>query len=390
MYLVDFGAVQAAAVEQGTITVVGTYGYMPPEQFGGRAVAASDLYSLGATLIYLASDFISINFFSNSQFSEYLRIFSLAIIPFSLVQYNAEVLRGLGFAPSQMFFKSTGIPLIGIIFLGGMLLANLETSIFVLYLIIISTLCLVSFFLVLVSLRRSFKGSIKLKKISQPKLDRILNLSIPMFLFSSTLSISEWTNTLILGWLGSAEDVGIYTILVRISSLNVLVLIAISTVVAPKLSQKFAQNDFLGLKEEVQKSTKLIFWGSLPIQVLLFIFGGLILSIFGESFEKGLLPLYILLISQFINSTMGIVTVLLNMTDGQIFLRNASIARVLVTVSLNIILIPHIGLYGVAISVLAGILTINILCIRRAYKKLSFFPVYFPILFSKAVYKKNL
>ncbi|MEQ8462676.1 serine/threonine protein kinase [Coleofasciculus sp. E1-EBD-02] len=55
VYLVDFGAVQSAAMEQGTITVVGTYGYMPPEQFGRRAVAASDLYSLGATLIYLAS-----------------------------------------------------------------------------------------------------------------------------------------------------------------------------------------------------------------------------------------------------------------------------------------------------------------------------------------------
>jgi serine/threonine protein kinase len=56
VYLVDFGAVQTlAAKEGGTITVVGTYGYMPPEQFGGRAVPASDLYSLGATLIYLAT-----------------------------------------------------------------------------------------------------------------------------------------------------------------------------------------------------------------------------------------------------------------------------------------------------------------------------------------------
>ena len=56
VYLVDFGSVQSlAATEGGTITVVGTYGYMPPEQFGGRAVAASDLYSLGATLIYLVS-----------------------------------------------------------------------------------------------------------------------------------------------------------------------------------------------------------------------------------------------------------------------------------------------------------------------------------------------
>ena len=56
VYLVDFGSVQTLAAKQGsTITVVGTYGYMPPEQFGGRTVPASDLYSLGATLIYLVT-----------------------------------------------------------------------------------------------------------------------------------------------------------------------------------------------------------------------------------------------------------------------------------------------------------------------------------------------
>lgn len=56
VYLVDFGSVQTlAAREGGTMTIVGTYGYMPPEQFGGRAVPASDLYSLGATLIYLVT-----------------------------------------------------------------------------------------------------------------------------------------------------------------------------------------------------------------------------------------------------------------------------------------------------------------------------------------------
>jgi eukaryotic-like serine/threonine-protein kinase len=54
VYLVDFGSVQTLASREGkTVTVVGTYGYMPPEQFGGRAVPASDLYSLGATLIAL-------------------------------------------------------------------------------------------------------------------------------------------------------------------------------------------------------------------------------------------------------------------------------------------------------------------------------------------------
>ena len=50
VYLVDFGAVQTAP-SSGTRTIVGSYGYMPLEQFGGRASPSSDLYSLGMSLI---------------------------------------------------------------------------------------------------------------------------------------------------------------------------------------------------------------------------------------------------------------------------------------------------------------------------------------------------
>lgn len=54
IYLVDFGAVQDKATKEGvTFTVVGTYGYAPMEQFGGKAVPASDFYALGTTLIHL-------------------------------------------------------------------------------------------------------------------------------------------------------------------------------------------------------------------------------------------------------------------------------------------------------------------------------------------------
>lgn len=54
VHLVDFGAVQDCAAAEGvTFTVVGSSGYAPLEQFWGRAVPASDLYALGATLIHL-------------------------------------------------------------------------------------------------------------------------------------------------------------------------------------------------------------------------------------------------------------------------------------------------------------------------------------------------
>ena len=50
----NLGTVQYVQAQRDD-ALVGTYGYMPPEQVGGQATFASDLYSLGATLIYLAT-----------------------------------------------------------------------------------------------------------------------------------------------------------------------------------------------------------------------------------------------------------------------------------------------------------------------------------------------
>lgn len=64
VYLVDFGLVQYAhkpqivrsqTVADEPILISGTPGYRPPEQLGDRALPATDLYSLGATLVHLAT-----------------------------------------------------------------------------------------------------------------------------------------------------------------------------------------------------------------------------------------------------------------------------------------------------------------------------------------------
>lgn len=52
--LVDFGGVADARPEGAGSTLVGTYGYMAPEQLHGQATAATDLYALGATIVALA------------------------------------------------------------------------------------------------------------------------------------------------------------------------------------------------------------------------------------------------------------------------------------------------------------------------------------------------
>jgi tRNA A-37 threonylcarbamoyl transferase component Bud32 len=53
--LVDFGSVRDRLKPEGGSTVVGTFGFMAPEQFQGRAAPGSDVYAVGATAISLVT-----------------------------------------------------------------------------------------------------------------------------------------------------------------------------------------------------------------------------------------------------------------------------------------------------------------------------------------------
>jgi serine/threonine protein kinase len=53
--LVDFGGVRVALRPDGGSTVIGTFGYMAPEQLHGEATPATDLYGLGATIAALVT-----------------------------------------------------------------------------------------------------------------------------------------------------------------------------------------------------------------------------------------------------------------------------------------------------------------------------------------------
>lgn len=52
--LIDFGAVREAVTADGIgSTIVGTFGYMPPEQYTGASAPGTDLFALGATCVQL-------------------------------------------------------------------------------------------------------------------------------------------------------------------------------------------------------------------------------------------------------------------------------------------------------------------------------------------------
>ncbi|PRQ07383.1 Serine/threonine-protein kinase F [Enhygromyxa salina] len=55
VHLVDFGGVRVVTRLEGGSTMIGTFGYMAPEQLHGDAGPGVDLYALGATIVALAT-----------------------------------------------------------------------------------------------------------------------------------------------------------------------------------------------------------------------------------------------------------------------------------------------------------------------------------------------
>ncbi len=55
VYLIDFGAVKVGDAQSTSMTTVGTFGYMAPEQILGRSTVQSDLFGLGMTMVAMAT-----------------------------------------------------------------------------------------------------------------------------------------------------------------------------------------------------------------------------------------------------------------------------------------------------------------------------------------------
>nr|WP_254625358.1 serine/threonine-protein kinase [Myxococcus sp. CA051A] len=100
--LVDFGAARHLSrdVTHGS-TLVGTFGYMPPEQLGGTVEPSSDLYALGATLVHalsgrepadLVDEGLVLSFEQHLQVSEPLRVFlSRLLAPKRSARFSSAV-----------------------------------------------------------------------------------------------------------------------------------------------------------------------------------------------------------------------------------------------------------------------------------------------------------
>ena len=182
---------------------------------------------------------------------------------------------------------------------------------------------------------------------------------LPLLLISAMNVINSRVDTIMLGAIRGPEVVGIYRVATRGANLITLALLAVNASLAPIVASLDAAKDFKRLQRVVTRSARAILLFSLPVALVLIVFGRWFLLIFGQEFTQASMTLTILCLGQLVSAVMGSVSLLLVMTNHE---RDASLVigmSLLINVALNAVLIPRWGLEGAATASAVSVIIRN-------------------------------
>lgn len=325
-----------------------------------------------ASLIWLAAPWIAGTFFSKPQLTDQIRIICFAFVPFVFIGLNSAGFRGFKNMTGFLAFKGL-LPLIAALFLVGFYYFKTGIGAVSAYAIGAALVCIASFI-----------GWFRFSKIKnfgyQPKHSALemLKESMPMMLTGSIFFILGWTDNLILGIFKSEEAVGMYDMAFKLSTLSAVVLIAVNAIQAPTFAELYSKGEMKRLQGFIFSSTKLLFYTSFPVTIILCLFPQEILGIFGPGFKAASSALIILAIGNFVNSITGSIGILLQMSGKQREYNRIIMIAAGGSVLLNFILIPKIGIMGAAISSSLAKIFQNIASVIYARRTMGILSLYLP------------
>jgi len=208
----------------------------------------------------------------------------------------------------------------------------------------------------------------------------IVTISLPMMITTVMSFIVTQTDILMLGSMSTTETVGIYAVAMKLALLTSFILASVNIVLAPKISELYYSNKPDELKIVVQKTTKFIALLSLPVVVVLIVFGKSILSLFGTEFITGYMALIFLLIGQIFSVFSGPAEFFLNMTGHQKELNIITIVCAILNIVLNYFFIPTYGIEGAAFASMISLIVMKIVALIYIKMNFGFYMIYLPII----------
>ena len=186
-----------------------------------------------------------------------------------------------------------------------------------------------------------------------------------LFLTGSGSLVFAYADTVTIGYFLSNEDVGVYRVVLQLTTVAVFTTSAVRVALWPKVSRWSK----IGERYLIEESLSRAFSYSLILAVPVFV-GGILLGdkllyfFYGAEFAYGYKTLIFLLGVQVVNVFLFLFTTYMSALDHQKEAFKVTAVAALLNIVLNIVLIPIIGITGAAIATLAT-MTLNALLAWR-------------------------
>tara|TARA_B110000438_G_C15747776_1_gene621522 strand:- start:294 stop:1436 length:1143 start_codon:yes stop_codon:yes gene_type:complete len=338
------------------------------------------LVLLSSIIIYFSSEYIAI-LFNETSLSNPIKVLSFSLFPLSLISINSEFFRGM----KNIFYYSLynkGSILLFLIML--LLIFNssffrdsqieISNSKLLIYYYYLYSIILLSFVSTMhLFLRYLMQTQLFIPENHMLAKKNLFILSKNMLLINIVFILFQFIDTILLGLLSTSRDVGIYTIVLKISSITSIILLGVNSIIGPIISQLFSSNKLDELNMYVKASVRISSLLSIPIILLIIYNSNNFLSFFGSNLLIYKKALYIMCFAQFINVISGSVGLIMQMTGNEQIFRNIIIFSIIINIVLSLILIPKYQVWGSVYSSAFSLILWNILSIIFIKKKINIY-----------------
>lgn len=313
--------------------------------------------------LYVLANPIAERWFHEPRLVPLLRLTSLIIPFFTLSTIAAAATRGFKKMQYMVIAQNITHPLIKLVLMivlavtgltvKGALASHLIATVIVL-------LMLLHFLNRLFSLNRPWRTGHRDVK-------GLLGFSMPLYLTGLIATFRGNLQSLLLGTWDSITGVGVFAVASRVNLVGQMFHSSVVVASMPVVSELYEREDWQQLRRFYQTTSRWTFTLNLPLFLIVILFPGPILSVFGQSFADGVVALTILAWVSLVKTGTGICGVLIDMTGNTHLKLVNSVVTTSLTVGLNFLLVPRWGVTGAAAAALATISVSNLIIMLEVF-----------------------
>ncbi|TGD73110.1 flippase [Mangrovimicrobium sediminis] len=220
----------------------------------------------------------------------------------------------------------------------------------------------VAFVLGALLLHRARPGELRQATTADTRPAGWLGAAFTLALVAGLQLVNNQADILMLGYLRSSAEVGVYRVAASAAVLTLLGLQVVNTVISPWITRLYTQDRRAELCSLVTRASRIIFAISLPVALVFMVWAEPLLEFcFGEPYRSGATALRLLTLAQVVNFLAGPVGNLLTMSGHERVTLLGVIVATVVNVLLNLLFIPRYGVEGAALASALSIVTWNTL-----------------------------